>query len=150
MPQGHRNSANHAVQVVDETPICEDLKKVWRVYFDDWGNDSNFRPNPKEKYWEFLISICVFHCESGNSICIVLPAATLGRSRILWANNIGKLNLLGSKHLNQGIQQEMLANASNNAGLLAEIRALKRDSTQILDHGNFKHVGQLFFVQRTC
>jgi hypothetical protein len=130
--------------------MCEDLKKVWRVYFDDWGNGSNFRPNPKEKYWKFLISICLFHCESGNSKGIVLPAATSGRSLILWAGNNGKLNLLASKHLNQGIRQEMPANASNNADLLAEIRALKRDSTQELDHGNFKHSGQIFLVRRTC
>ncbi len=41
--------------------MCEDFKKVWRVYFDDWGNGSNFCPNPKEKYWKFLISICLFH-----------------------------------------------------------------------------------------
>ena len=86
---------------------------------DDWGNGSNFRPKPKEKYWEFMISICVFHCESGNSRCIVLPAATSGRSRILWASNNGKLNLLASKHLNQGIQQEMLANSSNNADTIS-------------------------------
>jgi hypothetical protein len=62
VPQGHRNSANHAVQVVDETLICEDMKKVWRVYFDDWGSGANFRPDPKEKFWDFLISICMFHC----------------------------------------------------------------------------------------
>ena len=62
VPQGHRNSANHSVQVVDESLILEDLKKLWRVYFDDWGNGSNFRTNPNEKFWDFLIAICMFHC----------------------------------------------------------------------------------------
>ena len=62
VPQGHKNSANHSVQVVDETLIYEDMKNVWRVYFDDWGSGSNFRANLKEKYWDFLISIVMFHC----------------------------------------------------------------------------------------
>jgi hypothetical protein len=62
VPQGHRNSANHAVQVVDESLIVEDLKKTWRVYFDDWGNGSDSRQNLSEKYWDFLIAICMFHC----------------------------------------------------------------------------------------
>jgi hypothetical protein len=62
VPQGHRNSANHAVQVVDESLILEDMKGIWRVYFDDWGNGSNFRSNNDEKYWDFLIAICMFHC----------------------------------------------------------------------------------------
>ena len=62
VPQGHRNSANHAVQVVDESLIVEDLKKIWRVYFDDWGNGSNFRKSATEKFWDFLSAICMFHC----------------------------------------------------------------------------------------
>jgi hypothetical protein len=62
VPQGHRNSATHSVQVVDESLIVEDLKRLWRVYFDDWGNGSDFRLNNDEKYWDFLIAICTFHC----------------------------------------------------------------------------------------
>ena len=61
VPQGLNNAATHCAQVVDETLIDELIKILWKAYLDDFGNGVNFRALEKEKYWDFLISILVFH-----------------------------------------------------------------------------------------
>ena len=61
VPQGLNNAATHCAQVVDETLTAESLKKFWKAYLDDFGNAVNFRESDKEKFWDFLIAILMFH-----------------------------------------------------------------------------------------
>ncbi len=61
VPQGLNNAATHCAQVVDETLTAESLKKFWKAYLDDFGNAVNFRASDKEKFWDFLIAILMFH-----------------------------------------------------------------------------------------
>ena len=61
VPQGLNNAATHCAQVVDETLTEERMKRMWKAYLDDFGNAVNFRSSDKEKFWDFLISILLFH-----------------------------------------------------------------------------------------
>ncbi len=70
-------------------------------------------------------------------------------SRTRWAGNDSKLNMMASKYLNQPLRQEIIANASNNAGFVSQIRSLKRLPNRDLDYDNLKHSGKIFLVQKT-
>ncbi len=61
VPQGLNNAATHCAQVVDESLTDEEIKYLWKAYLDDFGNAINFREKEDEKYWDFLISILLFH-----------------------------------------------------------------------------------------
>jgi hypothetical protein len=80
----------------------------------------------------------------------IIVARARARNRYFWAGNDGKLNLMASKYLNQPLRQELQANSSRDADVIAHIRSLKRDPAKDLDHDNLKHSGKLFLVQKTC
>ncbi len=101
---------------------------------DDRDNDSDIHQSPPE----------------------VVAARARARNRYFWQGNDGKLNLMASKYLNQPLRQEIAANASGNAVSIAQIRLLKRDAAQDLDHNNLKHSGTIaecrqcrcYFIER--
>ena len=61
VPQGLNNAATHCAQVVDESLTDELIKSMWKAYLDDFGNAVNFRDSQREKYWDFLKSMLLFH-----------------------------------------------------------------------------------------
>jgi hypothetical protein len=61
VPQGLNNSAVHCSQVVHESLVVESLTEMWKAYLDDFGTGANFRQVEKERYWDFLIHILLFH-----------------------------------------------------------------------------------------
>jgi hypothetical protein len=71
------------------------------------------------------------------------------RNRHFWAGNDSKLNMMAGKYLNQPLRQEIIANGSNNAEVVSQIRSLKRLPNRDLDYDNLKHSGKIFLVQKT-
>ena len=61
VPQGLNNAAPHCSQAVHESLMEELIHNIWKAYFDDFGNGVNFRDEPSQKFWDFLIAIAVFH-----------------------------------------------------------------------------------------
>jgi hypothetical protein len=127
--------------------------------YDDSGSESennslDLSEAPENVDEESEVQIQVDGENEENANAVAPPPASEAivvrpRNRHYWNGNDSKLNMVASKYLNQPLRQEIIANASNNAEFVSQIRSLKRLPNRDLDYDNLKHSGKIFLVQKT-